>query len=108
MEARVWSDPEVLKRLKNNFVIIALYVDDKTELPKSEWITSKYDGKEKKTIGKKNADFQISRFNVNAQPYYCLLDTKGELLLQPKAYDLEVANFVKYLDDALAEFNKRK
>lgn len=107
MEARVWSDPEVLKRLKNDFVIIALYVDDKTELPESEWITSTYDGKVKKTIGKKYADFQISRFNVNAQPYYVLLDTNGELLVKPKAYDLDVNNFVKYLDSGLQEFAKR-
>lgn len=107
MEARVWSDPEVLKRLKNDFVIIALYVDDKTELPESEWITSTYDGKVKKTIGKKYADFQISRFNVNAQPYYVLLDTNGELLVKPKAYDLDINNFVKYLDSGLQEFAKK-
>ena len=60
MEAVVWSDPEVLKRLKNDYVVVALYVDDKTLLPESEWITSRYDGKVKKTIGKKNADLQIA------------------------------------------------
>jgi len=107
MEARVWADPHVLKRLKDEFVVIALYVDDKTQLPESEWITSKYDGKVKKTIGKKYADFQISRFNVNAQPYYVLLDTNGELLVQPKAYDLDVDNFVQFLDSGLAEFKTR-
>lgn len=107
MEARVWSDPQVLKRLKDEFVVIALYVDDKTKLPESEWITSKYDGKVKKTIGKKYADFQINRFNVNAQPYYVLLDTNGELLVPPKAYDLNVNNFVQFLDAALVEFKKR-
>lgn len=107
MEARVWSDPNVLKRLKDEFIVIALYVDDKTELPQNEWITSTYDGKVKKTIGKKYADFQISRFNVNAQPYYVLLDTKGELLITPKAYDLNVDNFVNFLDSGIAEFKKR-
>jgi len=60
MEAVVWSDPAVLKRLKEDFVVVALYVDDKTELPEAEWITSRYDGKVKKTIGKKNADIQIA------------------------------------------------
>jgi thiol:disulfide interchange protein DsbD len=59
MEANVWSDPQVLERLKNDYVIVALYVDDKTQLPQNEWFTSKYDNKVKKTIGKKNADLQI-------------------------------------------------
>ncbi|MGL1885357.1 MAG: thioredoxin family protein [Reichenbachiella sp.] len=100
MEARVWSDQQVLSRLKSDFVMLALYVDDKTDLPESEWIKSSYDGKMKKSIGKKNADFQISRFDNNAQPYYVILNTKGELILPPKAYDLNIANFVTYLEDA--------
>lgn len=108
MEASVWSDARVLERLRNDFVVIALYVDDKSTLPESEWVTSTYDGKVKKTLGKKYADFQISRYGVNAQPYYVLLDGQEQLLVQPKAYDLNVDNFIKFLDDALAEFNKRK
>lgn len=107
MEARVWSDPRVLKKLKEDFIIVALYVDDKTKLPEEEWITSSYDGKVKKTIGKVYADFQISRFNVNAQPYYVLLDTDGELLNTPKAYDLNVDNFIEFLDEGLKEFKNR-
>ena len=108
MEATVWSDARVLDRLKNDFVITALYVDDKTKLPESEWITSDYDGKVKKTIGKKYADFQISRFGVNAQPYYVILDGEEQMLVQPKARDLNPDNFVKFLDEALAEFKQRK
>jgi thiol:disulfide interchange protein DsbD len=108
MEARVWSDPQVLKRLRENFIVTALYVDDKTEVPQNEWITSKYDGKVKKSIGKIYADLQISRFNVNAQPYYVLLDTTGNLLTTPKAYDLNVDNFVKFLDTGLENFHKGK
>ncbi|HPF63305.1 cytochrome c biogenesis protein CcdA [Lentimicrobium sp.] len=108
MEARVWSDPRVLKKLREEFIIVALYVDDKTQLPESEWITSTYDGKVKKTIGKKYADFQISRFNVNAQPYYVLLDTKGNTLVPPKAYDLDVENFMTFLEAGLAEFKARQ
>ena len=108
MEANVWSDTRVLERLRKHFVIIALYVDDKSTLPESEWITSTYDGKVKKTLGKKYADFQISRFGVNAQPYYVLLDGKEQLLVQPKAYDLNADHFVDFLDAAIAEFNKRK
>jgi len=108
MEASVWSDPRVLDRLRNNFVVIALYVDDKSTLPESEWITSTYDGKVKKTLGKKYADFQISRYGVNAQPYYVLLDNKEQLLVQPKAYDLNADHFVEFLDAASIEFSKRK
>lgn len=99
MEQRVWSDPAVLRRLKENFVIAALYVDDKEKLPESEWYTSDYDNKVKKTIGKQNADFQITRFNNNAQPFYIILDGNGELLAGPKAYDLNVSNFVSFLDE---------
>jgi len=106
MEANVWSDPQVLKRLRENYIVVALYVDDRTELPESDWVTSAYDGKVKKTIGKKFADLQITRFKINSQPYYVLLDTKGELLNKPKAYDLNVENFIKFLDDGVAEFKK--
>ncbi|MFA9391067.1 MAG: cytochrome c biogenesis protein CcdA [Prolixibacteraceae bacterium] len=108
MEATVWSDARVLDRLKNDFVVVALYVDDKTKLPESEWITSEYDGKVKKTIGKKYADFQIARFGVNAQPYYVLLDKEEQMLVQPKARDLNPDNFVKFLDEALAKFKSKQ
>jgi thiol:disulfide interchange protein len=108
MEARVWSDSEVLNRLKNDFVVVALYVDDKTTLPESEWYTSSYDGKVKKTIGKQNADFQISRFKNNAQPYYLLLDNDGKLLVKPRAYDLSISGFVDFLEAGKAAFAKRK
>jgi thiol:disulfide interchange protein DsbD len=108
MEANVWADPKVLKKLQNDFVIIALYVDDKTTLPEMEWIQSTVDGKIKKTLGKKFADFQISRFNVNAQPYYVLLDDKGELLVPPRAYSLNVEEFVNFLDAGIVEFKIRE
>ncbi|HPS63380.1 MAG TPA: cytochrome c biogenesis protein CcdA [Bacteroidales bacterium] len=108
MEANVWSDPQVLKRLRENFIVTALYVDDKTEVPEKEWITSKYDKKVKKTVGKIFADLQISRFNVNSQPYYVLLDTSGNLLNVPRAYDLNVDAFVKFLDKGLDNFAKQQ
>ncbi len=108
MEANVWSAPEVLKRLKNDFIIVALYVDDKTELPESEWITSTYDGKVKKTIGRKFADLQVTRYEQNAQPYYCLLDTNGKDLVKPRAYNLDVNAFVEFLDNGIKEFKTRQ
>ena len=107
MEENVWSHPDVLKRLKNDFVIISLYVDDKTELPESEWITSEYDGKVKKTIGKINADYEISRFSVNAQPYYVLLDSDGAVLTEPHAFDTDIDEFIAFLDKALIKFRNK-
>lgn len=98
MEATVWSDPQVLERLKNDFVVVALYVDEKTELPENEWYTSTYDQKVKKTIGKQNADLQITRLNNNAQPFYVLVGKDERVLAWPKAYDKSVENFVEFLD----------
>lgn len=106
MEANVWSDPRVLQRLKNDFVVIALYVDDKTTMPESDWVTSTYDKKVKKTIGKKYADFQISRFGVNAQPYYVLMDTNQKVLVRPTARDLNPDHFVEFLDKGLEAFRQ--
>ncbi len=107
MEAVVWSDPKVLKRLKEDYVVVALYVDEKTELPKEEWYVSAYDGRVKKTIGGQNLDFMIQKLNANAQPYYTLVDTNGSLLSAPKGYDLDVSNFVEFLDNGLMEFENR-
>ncbi len=104
MEQRVWSDPKVLSRLQKDFIVLALYVDDKTKLPEGEWVTSSYDGKKKKTIGKKNADFQITKFNNNAQPFYVILDSSGEMIAGPKAYDLNISNFVQFLEEGKQNF----
>ncbi|WP_033402483.1 protein-disulfide reductase DsbD family protein [Dyadobacter beijingensis] len=107
MEARVWVDPAVLQRLNNDYVIVALYVDDKTELPEAQWYTSKYDNKVKKTIGAQNADLQIVKYNNNAQPHYCLVDHEGKLLVAPKNYDLDPAKFAAFLDSGKAAFGKK-
>jgi thiol:disulfide interchange protein len=103
MEARVWSDPEVLKRLREDYIIIALYTDDKTKLPESEWITSSFDGKVKKTMGKKNMDLEITRFNTNTQPYYVLVDPEGNPLAAPRGHNLDVDAFVGWLDSGLTQ-----
>lgn len=104
MEARVWGDPQVLQRLKNDFVVVALYVDDKTKLPENEWYTSSYDKKVKKTIGKQNADLQITRLNNNAQPFYVLVGNDEKVLVSPKPYDLSAENFVKFLEEGKKRF----
>ncbi|WP_339716937.1 protein-disulfide reductase DsbD family protein [Cyclobacterium amurskyense] len=107
MEARVWSDPRVLKRLKENFVMVALYIDERFTLPEDQWYTSTYDNKVKKTIGKQNADFQISQFENNAQPYYVILDNQEELLVSPIAYETDIQKFIDFLDSASKAFKLR-
>jgi len=104
MEAVVWSDPTVLQKLQNDFIVVALYVDDKTELPASEWYTSTYDNKVKKTIGKQNADLQITRLQNNAQPFYVLVGTDEKVLVPPYGYNRDPAQFVKFLEEGLKKF----
>lgn len=106
MEAVVWSDPAVLERLKNDFVVVALYVDDKTTLPESEWYTSKFDNKVKKTIGKQNADLQITNLDNNAQPFYVLLGTDERVLAWPYGYNRSVEDFVKFLESGKSKFKE--
>jgi thiol-disulfide isomerase/thioredoxin len=106
MEANVWADAEVLKRLKEDFVVVALYVDDKTELPENEWYTSAYDQKVKKSIGKQNADLQITRLNNNAQPFYVLVGKDERVLAWPKAYDRDIKSFVNFLESGKKTYNK--
>jgi thiol:disulfide interchange protein DsbD len=107
MENQVWSDPKVLELLKNKFIVTALYVDDKIiDLPKEEYIKDK-NGNDITKLGKKNAFIQINKFNGNSQPYYVLLNPDGEVLVNPKAYDLDIQNFIKFLNDGLAAFDKQ-
>ncbi len=108
MEAKVWSDPQVLERLRQDFVIIALYVDDRTKLPEDEWVTSTFDGKVKKTMGQRNADFQISRFNTNTQPYYIITDTDGNELAGPYGLNLDIDEFVDFLDRGKDAFQEQE
>lgn len=108
MEENVWVDPQVLKRLKEDFVMVALYIDERLDLPESEWYTSSYDNKVKKTLGKQNADFQITRFNNNAQPYYVILDHQEQLLAKPRGYNTDISSFVEFLDGASERFKKTK
>jgi thioredoxin-related protein len=107
MEARVWSDPEVLRRLRDNFVIISLYADDRTQLPESEWIKSEVDGKIKKSIGKINEDLEITRFKTNALPLYVITDHEGIPLNKPMPTNLNVGEYKAWLDEGVAKFNEK-
>lgn len=95
MEANVWSDPRVLKMLREDYIVIALYTDDKKKISGSN-----------KSIGRVNADFQITKFNANAQPYYCLMGHNGELLVDPRSYNLDKDAFVEFLNKGIENFNK--
>jgi thiol:disulfide interchange protein len=106
MEANVWSDAQVLQRLRENFVVVALYVDDKTQLPEQDWYTSSYDNKVKKTIGKQNADLQITRLNNNAQPFYVLVGKDERVLVSPYGYDLNAEKFVRFLDEGARKYKE--
>lgn len=106
MEAVVWADSEVLVRLQNDFVVVALYIDDKTELPESAWYTSRYDNKVKKTMGKQNADLQITNLNNNAQPFYVLVGRDERVLVSPYGYDKNVKRFVSFLEDGKKKYSE--
>lgn len=100
MEARVWSDPKVLDILRKNYVMVALYNDDKTKLPESKWITTE-EGKVLKDVGRVNSYIARTRFGVNAQPNYALLDASGHLLVPVRGYDLSIDGFIDFLNSAL-------
>lgn len=108
MEASVWSEKEVLNRMKNDYVLISLYVDDKTTLPENEQYVSSFSGKKIKTIGNKWSDFQASTFKTNAQPYYVLVGNDGKPLVAPQAFNLDVKNYVDFLDSGLAAYQNKK
>ena len=109
MEEYVWSDPAVLSILKNDYVVVALYCDDKTELPENKWYVSKVDGQEKKSLGDQNLDFQISRFNSNAQPHYVLLDPRkdGDPMVPPVAFDADINHFISFLKKGIDAYKSK-
>jgi thiol:disulfide interchange protein DsbD len=110
MEGEVWSDPEVMKRLKNNFVIVSLYVDvHNVDLQPSEQYYSKTLNQKITTLGDKNADMQVTEYNANTQPYYFFLDA-NENRLEPEGYgyDSNVEKFKNMLDDVVAKYNAEK
>ena len=110
MEADVWAHEEVLRQLRKDYIVVALYADDKTELPKADWYTSPRDNRPKTTLGEQNLDYQIRQFKANAQPYYVLLDPANptQPLAAPVAYEPDAQKFSKYLADGKAQYERRK
>ena len=107
MEARVWSDPQVQDILRNDYVIVALYSDDKKVLPESEWVTTDA-GKVLKSLGKINSYYALKTFGVNAQPYYVLQGRGGKELVPPRGYDLDVQGFVDFLRSGVEAYDRQK
>ena len=105
MEARVWSDATVQQILRDEYVVVALYTDDKMTLPESDWVTTD-SGKVLKSLGKVNANYALTRFGVNAQPYYVLQGKNGAILGEPRGYDLSVEGFIKFLKKGVEEYKK--
>ncbi len=107
MDARVWSDPVVQQRIRDNFVLVGLYIDDRTKLPDNEIYVSKVDGKEKKTLGKKNEDIEISMFKTNSMPLYAILDLNGNPLIETRGTDFDIQAYIDWLDRGVEAFGNR-
>lgn len=106
MEDHIWTDNKILPTLKNDVVLISLYVDDKKILPESEQYVSKTTGKSIKSVGNKWSDFQIERYQANAQPYYIILDSDGNDLNTPVGYTPDVDEYAEWLASGITEFSK--
>ncbi len=105
MEASVWTDKAVYNLISNDFVLLQLYVDDKTDLQASEQTVTPQ-GKKIKTIGNKWSEFQASKFKANSQPFYVLLDDEGNLLVPPQGADYNPENYKNFLQSGLNAFGK--
>ncbi|MGK0285322.1 MAG: thiol:disulfide interchange protein [Salibacteraceae bacterium] len=108
MEEQVWSDPHVLEMLKGDYVLISLYVDEKTKLPESEQYVSPTTGKKIKTVGNKWSDMQIREYGTNAQPYYVVLDHNEKQLHEHAAYDPDIPKFLDWLERGKNIFKESK
>ena len=109
MEDNVWGDPEVLKRLREDYVLISLYVDDKTPLPENQQTVSATTGNKIKNSGNKWSDLQTSVYKTNSQPYYVLIDNNAKKLVKPRGgYNPDVNIFKQFLDEGLCRYKKRR
>lgn len=106
MEASVWADSVVLQMLRDSFVLISLYVDDKTALPASQQYVSTFSGKKVKTLGNKWSDYQASEFGINSQPFYVLMTGNKKQLAKPSAYDPDVERYRSFLRGGLRAFRE--
>lgn len=108
MEAMVWNDPQVASRLENDFVLISLFVDDKTRLPQPIEVVENGTRRTLKTVGDKWSYLQRSKFGANTQPFYVALDNEGKPLTAATSYDEHIHEYVDFLDKALKIYSERK
>ncbi|WP_374948455.1 protein-disulfide reductase DsbD family protein [Mucilaginibacter sp.] len=108
MEQNVFPVPEVLSKLQNEFVMLQLVIDDKTELPAGEKYKSAVTGKQITDLGGKWLDMEITKYDSNAQPFYVIVNEKGEALVPPQGANFNVSEFVKYLDSGIAAYKSRQ
>ena len=101
METRVWSDPRVKQILMDDYIICALYVDDRTDLKTEDYYTNK-NGIVMTTLGRKNNAIAVERFNVNAQPGYVLMSPDQEILMPVRGYDASIEGFIAFLEGGKA------
>ena len=107
MEASVWTDPQVADMLTNDFVLISLYVDDKTPLPEPfEVKDAEGNVKTLRTVGAKWSYLQSTKFGANAQPFYVMIDNNGNPLAGSRAYDEDIAGYVNFLKTGLSNYNR--
>jgi len=104
MEANVWSDPRVLELLRDKFVIVALYTDDKMDVPEADWLTTST-GKVLKSLGRINSYIVQTRFGAQAQPLYLVLDPNGRELVPRRAYSLDIPAFEAFLQSGIDAFD---
>ena len=108
MEAAVWTDPKVSDLINNDYVLITLYVDNKT--PLTEPVKIVENGKERtlRTVGDKWSYLQRVKFGANAQPFYVLLDNQGSPLNKSYAYDEDIPKYIEFLQTGLENYRKEK
>ena len=106
MEAAVWSNPQVADMLNNQYVLISLYVDDKTPLPQPIEIAENGQQRTLRTVGDKWSYLQRTKFGANAQPFYVLLDDKGQPLAPSRSYDEDIAAYLQFLRQGLSSYIK--
>lgn len=107
MEERVWSEPHILKLLKEEVVLISLYVDDKRPLPEDEVMVSEISGKKLRYVGQKWSEFQILRYKANAQPFYVILDHDEQNLNEPVGYMPNIDEYYAWLREGVNAFSER-
>ena len=104
MEQNVWTHPEIKKIINEDYILVSLYVDEKTELPINQQYTSPFLGSKVRTVGNLNADIEAKFFNTNSQPYYVPVDGNGKKLTEPMAFESDIQKYKAFLIKGLDQF----